>query len=163
MRGTVSWFDPGKHFGFLRTEFGGEDLFLHGNDARARRGNQTRRSRRPPKTFQSSSSRRPPRNLSFYSPPTPAEEIPPQIHPQQFPINAGDTVVFRVLMHRSRPKAVELAKADPQMYGGQGSFPPPGPPGVMPTGGMPPGGGGFGGPPGPPGMPPGGGYGGPPG
>jgi len=32
VRGTINWFDANKNFGFLRTEFGGEDMFLHGND-----------------------------------------------------------------------------------------------------------------------------------
>jgi len=98
VRGTINWFDANKNFGFLRTEFGGEDMFLHGND----------------------------------------------LSPAVFPIVAGDAVVFQVVMHRGKPKAVNMSKDG---GGGGGGGPPPGPPGGF---GPPPGqGGGFGGPPGP--------------
>jgi len=31
-RGAISWFDGHKGFGFLKSEFGGADMFIHGND-----------------------------------------------------------------------------------------------------------------------------------
>lgn len=63
--GTINWFDANKHFGFLKTQFGGDDMFIHGND----------------------------------------------VLPDQFPILAGAEVRFKVVMHRGRPKAVELGRA----------------------------------------------------
>ena len=88
IRGKINWFDPAKHFGFLTTEFGGEDMFIHGND----------------------------------------------VVPDQFPLPNGQDVVFKVVLHKGRPKAVDLSHAplQPGTYPHSGHLAAPHGAGAMP-------------------------------